>query len=236
MKRIRQTYRNLPIPKKISAAILLTCATSLAVTAVSIFFVQLATFRQDFTRDLEAIGQMLGHNTAAAITFNNRKDAESLLAAVRAKPYILQAVLSLPDGSEFASFQSPNLAVPPSLPDAEGVHAAGRFLVLNQPVLLAGERIATLRLLCDFHTEYMRSLRLYAALLTIVLLVSIFLALALSSRLQRHISAPLLNLADTAQAVAEKNDYSLRAPKLSLDEVGRLTDAFNGMLAKIPGG
>jgi two-component system, NtrC family, sensor kinase len=236
MKRARQYFKNLSISKKISAAILLTCGTALAVAGAAIFVAQLATFRQSFTSDLDAIGQMLGHNTTASITFNDRKGAEDLLAAVRAKPYILRASLALPDGREFASFLSSKLGSAPSLPGGDGIHQAGRYLALNQPVILAGERIATLTLLCDYQTEYDRSLRLYAAVLFVVLLVSVLLALVISHRLQRLITAPLLKLTGTAQSVAEKEDYSLRAPKLSLDEVGQLADAFNGMLAKIQAG
>ena len=176
---------------------------------------------------------MLGHNTTAAITFKDSKGAEDLLAAVQAKPYILRAAIDLPEGAEFAFYQSPKLKVPPPSSPADGLHFAGGFLLLNQPVLLAGERIATLRLVCDYQTEYRRSLRLYLTVLTAALLVSILLALALSSRLEKLIATPILNLAGTAQNVAEKKDYSLRARKLSLDEVGRLTDAFNQMLAKI---
>jgi C4-dicarboxylate-specific signal transduction histidine kinase len=63
--------------------------------------------------------------------------------------------------------------------------------------------------------------------------VAVLLALLLSNRLQALIAAPILNLAATAQDVAGKKDYSLRAPKLSQDEVGQLTDAFNEMLTKI---
>jgi C4-dicarboxylate-specific signal transduction histidine kinase len=70
-------------------------------------------------------------------------------------------------------------------------------------------------------------------MLACVLLISILLSLLVSDRLQRLISAPILSLAASAQRVAEQKDYSLRAPKLAEDEVGRLTDAFNEMLGTI---
>jgi two-component system, NtrC family, sensor kinase len=233
MRLLYQLFKNLPIQRKISFGILLTCGTALAVAAAAIFLAQLRTFRQSFTRDLESTGQMLAHTTTAAITFKDRNGAEDLLAAVQAKPYILRAAIDLPDGTEFASYQSSALKTAQNIARVDGLHSSGGYLTLNQPVMLAGDRIATLRLLCDYQIEYRRSLRLYLGILMLVLLVSVLLALALSNRLQRLIAAPILNLAATAQSVAEKKDYSLRAPKLSQDEVGRLTDAFNEMLAKI---
>ena len=53
------------------------------------------------------------------------------------------------------------------------------------------------------------------------------------TRLQRQITRPILALAEAAQAVSERGDYSIRAPKVSSDETGLLTDAFNSMLARI---
>jgi len=58
-------------------------------------------------------------------------------------------------------------------------------------------------------------------------------ALALANGLQKRISDPIITLANTARIVSERRDYSVRAPKLSPDELGVLTDAFNEMLARI---
>ena len=228
-----QFFRNLPIQRKISFGILLTCATALAVAAGAIFVAQLRTFRQSFTRDLEVVAQMLAHNTTAALTFNDARTAQDLLSAIRAKPYILRAALDLADGSQFASFQSGTLRQVPAIDQGDGFHSAGGFLALNRPIILAGERIATLRLLSDYRTEYRRSLEMYLTILAGALLVSILLALVLSARLERLIATPILDLAGTAHNVAEQKNYSLRAQKLSQDEVGQLTDAFNQMLTKI---
>ena len=40
-------------------------------------------------------------------------------------------------------------------------------------------------------------------------------------------------LAETAKAISDRRDYSVRASKRSDDELGVLTDAFNHMLAQI---
>jgi PAS domain S-box-containing protein len=51
--------------------------------------------------------------------------------------------------------------------------------------------------------------------------------------LQGHISRPLLAVAETAQAISTRGDYSVRATKSGEDELGLLTDAFNRMLDQI---
>src|SRR5437899_11334300 len=54
-----------------------------------------------------------------------------------------------------------------------------------------------------------------------------------SDLLQGTISQPVLMLAETARAVSDRRDYSVRAAKLGEDELGVLTDAFNHMLSRI---
>jgi len=51
--------------------------------------------------------------------------------------------------------------------------------------------------------------------------------------LLRFLSRPLEALAQTAQAVVARSDYSLRARKFAEDELGTLTEMFNQMLAQI---
>ena len=58
-------------------------------------------------------------------------------------------------------------------------------------------------------------------------------ALLVAARLQRIISHPIADLAHTAARVATERDYSVRAHKQSDDELGKLTDGFNHMLAQI---
>ncbi|MEX2593164.1 MAG: ATP-binding protein [Anditalea sp.] len=50
--------------------------------------------------------------------------------------------------------------------------------------------------------------------------------------LKKH-SAPIIALSETATAISDRQDYSVRAIKQGKDELGFLTDAFNDMLEQI---
>ena len=65
------------------------------------------------------------------------------------------------------------------------------------------------------------------------MLVSSFVAFLLSSRLRAIIAGPISQLANATRSVSETRDYSIRAQKLSGDELGALADGFNEMLAQI---
>ena len=67
----------------------------------------------------------------------------------------------------------------------------------------------------------------------LVFLVSLAVAFLLSARLQRVISGPIRELADTASLVSANENYSLRATKKGTDEIGFLFDQFNSMLDRL---
>jgi diguanylate cyclase (GGDEF)-like protein len=59
------------------------------------------------------------------------------------------------------------------------------------------------------------------------------LALIISAYLQRRVSRPILDLAETARHVTSERNFSIRAPLAGGDEVGILVQDFNRMLGEI---
>lgn len=74
--------------------------------------------------------------------------------------------------------------------------------------------------------------RLYSVTLTLVLLLSLFSALAAAFLLSERLSAPLGMLAEGTRAVAQ-GDFSRRHLVQSNDELGILTDSFNLMTQQL---
>src|SRR4029079_14272716 len=50
---------------------------------------------------------------------------------------------------------------------------------------------------------------------------------------QKSISEPILSLAEAAKTISINKDFSVRAVKSGNDELGYLTDSFNGMIQQI---
>src|SRR5205814_2066572 len=95
--------------------------------------------------------------------------------------------------------------------------------------ILATNSTASLAFANDADARELLSAVIAVAVLTVALLA----AYLLSRVLQGAISQPVLMLAETARAVSDRRDYSVRAAKLGEDELGVLTDAFNHMLSRI---
>jgi len=226
--------RNIPIRRKLTLVVLVSSTAALLVASAALFAFQVYTFRQNFTRDLESLAQIIAANTTAAITFQDGDAAREILAGLRVKQQIENAFILLPNGKVFAQFGENEEAVPLiDYPAHTGFRFKGGDLLQTQDIRLDNEKIGALYLRSAYGRGYGDLLRLYVFALAAVLALSSGIAFAISSQLQRVISAPIQKLAETARVIAAKNDYSLRAEKMETDEIGAFTDTFNHMLEQI---
>lgn len=74
---------------------------------------------------------------------------------------------------------------------------------------------------------------LYVVIVSIGIVLSSLSAFLISLQLQKMVSQPIMDLVETARAISVQNDYSVRVPKQSNDEIGLLSDAFSHMLLQI---
>ncbi len=112
-----------------------------------------------------------------------------------------------------------------------------RLLQLTQPVPQAlaeqGESVQSVYHAYKELSLSRQSLRnIYILTLTLTLLLALFSAIALAFLLSRRLSRPLAVLAEGTQAVA-RGDFSRRAPIMSRDELGILTQSFNSMTEQL---
>ena len=227
------SFRDIPIQRKLMVIILLTSGAVLLLTCLSFFTYEFLTFRQTMVRQASTIGKIVADNSTAALAFQNTDDAKEILNALKAEPHIVAVGLYDKDGKLFSKYPAnlPDTAFPDA-PAADGYRFGRSHLDGFQPIAQGGKRVGTLYLRTDLGAIYER-FRLYGLIVVLVVAVSFLLAYTLSTILQKQISRPILALAETAKAISERRDYSVRATKLGRDELGLLTDAFNQMLDQI---
>ena len=205
--------------------LLLACAAFVAYDTI--------TFRRELAGNVSVLADAVGNNCAAAIDFNDPETAGQMLDALRAKPNMVSACVYSRDGQVLATYQRDTNAVfvPPAMQTAGEEFNGGQLLVfrpINQKGVMTGV-IFVASDLKDLSARLMRRLAIAGAVFVLTLLV----ALPLSSRFQRLVSDPILQLARVARTVAQEKNYSLRAAKQGDDEIGDLVDGFNEMLAQI---
>lgn len=226
-------FRDIPIQRKLMRVIILISGAVLLVTSIAFFLYEFYMFRKTTREKLSTIGKIIAANSTAALAFDNREDAKEILAALKAEPHIVAAVLYDLKGDPFVQYPSGlDKHTYPARPGSEGYRFLHSRLQGFQPVLEDGRQLGTLYLESDLGDMFQR-FRLYGILAAAVLTLSFSLAWLLSRVLQRSISQPILALAETARLISDQKDYSVRAVKTGKDELGSLTDAFNNMLVQI---
>ena len=226
--------------RKLMAITMLTSSVALIVACCAFVAYDIHSFKQKMAGNLSLVAETVGINATAALDFEDRAGTEAILAALRAHPHVMAAVIFDKDRSPFASYHRPDS--PPIAAAAagrpEGATFEGgnvllpRYLNVLKVIRKEGEPIGTVCLRSDMD-ELGERLRGFAGIVAVVLLGSLLVALALSLRLQRVISGPILHLAEVQNRVRREKDYGLRARRETADELGVLIDGFNEMLREI---
>jgi PAS domain S-box-containing protein len=225
--------RQTSIQKRVRAVILLASVVVLFVTAAAFVTYEAISFRARLVRNLSTLAAVIADNSAAPLAFDNRGVAEEILAALRAEPDIEAAILFDEEGDIFATYPQvlPRSLLPRTMHE-KGHQFTDGGLVLFEPVTQEGKEVGSLYLRNSFRGFYEQFWR-YGIIVAAVLIGAFAAALILSALLQKRISEPILALTQASRRITENQDYSIRAPKLTQDEIGLLTDAFNRMLGEI---
>ncbi|HZQ75010.1 MAG TPA: ATP-binding protein [Burkholderiales bacterium] len=221
------------VKRKTMAIVIVTAFAALLANALALLVYDIRTFRKAELDDIRSQAQVLARLAAPALAFNDRKDAIAGLATLKSRRDLLAAGVYGADGRLFAFFE-PRPGSRERLPElapAESVSASGDFLRAAVPVVEAGQRLGSVYLV----TQYGLADRVlaYASILGAVLAIGLGAALLISSRLQRMLTQPIVDIEAAARRVVEQGDFGVRAPRTTEDEIGVLAEGFNAMLAEI---
>lgn len=230
-------FRDLPLRRKLTWGFVLACSVALLLACVALLTYDSFAFRQTLAMRLVSQAEIVGHNSASALIFNDAAAAQITLSALRADPRVVFAAIYQPNGALFAAYRpsggASSMPQPPNLTeqtDNQSFH--GNVLVLTRRIVADESLLGTVYIQYDLEEMFQRMKR-YAGILALVWFVSILLSLVISARVRDIISEPILRLSETAKIVSAQRDYSVRAPSGNRDEIGLLIETFNEMLDRI---
>ncbi|MBX3621681.1 MAG: response regulator [Rhizobacter sp.] len=220
------------LQRKLVGVVLITTLVSLLVALAAMIAYDLRAYHQGWVGDMAAQAQLMGQTVAPALTFDDPRVATDTLALLRSRPQVRAGAVYDEAGRLFAVYPATAASASfPATPGPEGAQVVGRELRVFAPVVDKTETLGTVYLRADY-ALYDR-IGSYAGIALAVLVASMGVAWALSLRLQRVVTRPVLAIARVAREVIERRDYSRRVQKLSDDEVGTLAESFNDMMAEV---
>src|ERR1019366_2748831 len=127
--------------RKITLVIMINTFAALCVASIAFAEYGVYRFKKLQMQDLNALANVMGTNSTAALAFKDQKSARDILQALTAKPHILAAVIYDPDGKPFAVYHrgtSKDRFSPPPVENEASRFTSDRVLIF-QKIIFEGE-------------------------------------------------------------------------------------------------
>jgi two-component system, sensor histidine kinase and response regulator len=241
-------FADLPIAKKLVRIMLATTVAALLLASIMQATLEGMTYRENIVHNLFTMANIIGANSAAAITFEDRELANQVLISLQAEQSIIAGHIFDKNGNLISNYISKDAYSDEPLASlADRRKMMARWLSekkpiqiitglssvdIFQPIWFDREKIGFVHLRATLD-PLIHTLHRLALMAVVTIFIAIVVAYLMSFRLQALISSPITALANVMHRVTQNNDYSLRAEKTGNDEVGSLIDGFNLMLQQI---
>ena len=103
-----RAFRDAPLKRKLMLLVMAASVVVVMVAFLAFAISEAISSRRSLRQEITALGEIVGANTAAAVTFNDRKAAEETLSALRANPHIVATYVLSNDGRVFAKYTAKN--------------------------------------------------------------------------------------------------------------------------------
>jgi PAS domain S-box-containing protein len=223
------------IRSKLNAILATTTLAALLVASLALLVVELRREMEDTREDLLTQADVIALAAAPALAFSDPRLGADNLAVLRARQAVMAAALYDESGTLFASYRRPGSEDGVEIPDRSqpaGLTLEGDWASAWRPVTLNREPVGMVWV--QVRHDRLRQTLEYLGVLALIMLWSLGVALLLSNRLQRRITAPILDISEVARRILRgETGTDLRATRTTDDEVGELVDAFNAMLDEL---
>ncbi|MQA37691.1 ATP-binding protein [Rugamonas aquatica] len=234
MSGLPKRWNDLALQRKLLIVSLLTALTAMLVALMVLITYDFSVVRVRLVQDLASRMDLVSLNLDVDMNFGDRRAATRTLSALRGTADIHSACLFDVRQQVFASYArsgGASCAWPEGMaPSGHRFH--GDHLTMVAPVRFQHEVLGYLQVEYALQPLAER-LSKYGLVLAVVLMTLLICGMLQAVGLRRLVTQPLLALSRVADQVTREERYDLRAPHFSNDEVGKLSLAFNTMLATV---
>lgn len=233
MKNFVSILSQVSIRWKLKGVILFISGLSVFLVFSGFLAYEYVTFRERLAIDLVSKADIIAGNSNAALAFRDSIDASEVLGSLVTQGDILGAAIYDDEGNVFATYgRDPKSWLFPSKPHPSGWIYGDEVLSVSHPVKLTGSTIGTIYIAQSLDVLSQRFWS-FGTIAAIVLVGSFLIAYAITSKLGKGISDPIVELSRVAREVSETKNFSRRVSVETADEIGALSKAINEMLSRI---
>ncbi len=227
--------RDMTIRGKLTTIIMVVTAAALLLAIVSSVTLEQIEARQRLVENLFSHAEMIGDNCKAALTFSDAEDAKTILASLDAQDSAAYACIYDKGGERLAEFSRGDMpeGILPNAPTGNSHAFMDGYLLASMDIELDGEIIGSAFLVDDM-SHIRDNLVNDVIVSTVILFCAMCIGYLLSSKLQKVISGPILNLAGAVEKIG-KGNLNYKVQVNSNDELGQLARSFNKMTEDLRG-
>ena len=229
--------KNVTIQSKLILIIVTISTISLLLAATLFTLVQLREHRLSMIENLSSVASITAENVQAAVLFRNEDDATRVLSEFNRDSRILIAAIYTSEKALFASYNltDENIAVLYEFPDENQPYQFKEDLFhLYQPITIDGAENIIGYVYLKTNLDSMQQQLVQNIIVTTIIVFSVLLiTILLTSRLQKIISNPILELSKATQTIKDEKNYGVRVERDDYLEIQQLCDGFNSMLDEL---
>jgi signal transduction histidine kinase len=226
-------HTRLSIRQKI-ISIILTVTIASMITGFTIEILsRMKLSRNELEDNVRLDAKLIADYLIPTFMFDDQLGAKDILQKLANIPAIEYGAAYFPSGTRYANYSSVgSYDSLKSLPEVLKFIENNDEILVTEPVRWKDDVLGTVLLIASTNSIREKTIQ-HIGSVSLILLLSILLAIIFAFWLERIISAPILRLASVTRKIQETLDYSVRVKKESYDETGILYDGFNDMLQSI---
>jgi len=227
------SFRNSSIRDKLVIIIVSVTFSLTAVALITVGTVDYQLKKKDLLNNGTLQATLVAEYVTVALDFEDVEWAQHVIEKLSAVPDAIECHIYKQDGSLFADYHKPGvLHTTTSFSDIEDNTIIDNSFYILETVVQDNIEIGTvfLRISTD---RLQRSIVAYFCLISMVLLLIFILSIVIALKLQKYISRPIVNLANKAHQISDKQTFKMTITYDSDDEIGELYREFDQMLSTI---
>jgi diguanylate cyclase (GGDEF)-like protein len=217
---------------KIALLVVLTSAISLGIFATPMVSKTGHDYSGMLDHEILTMADVIGQNSAAALDFNDRRSAYSVLQALKSNPAVLTGCLYDMHGELFSEFRRDNASPPCAMREGGKIDGIAPSQVYSRLIVRDREQVGAIALLAD-RTELRKRIRRSFEFALLLAFLSLGIGTLAGQKLQKIFSQPLRDLVSAMRKVTSQGTFEAGVAVRGQDEIAELATSFNAMLAEL---